>query len=169
MPTPYDGYRSGDRDQQPASRAFVSLGLGAESPHRAREEPEPAEEAENAGLEQRPEPLIVQDVVARGRSGRLDHARAEALAHKRLALPFAYPRTEVGKAPAATLTGLRLLLGHEPTRWHERVLDRSQRAWDRQVDHDQRRHECRPQAPGLARPKPQEHQADDDEHHDARP
>ena len=37
------------------------------------------------------------------------------------------------------------------------------------MDHDQRRHEGGPEAPRLARPKPQEHEADDDEHHDARP
>ena len=36
------------------------------------------------------------------------------------------------------------------------------------MDHDQRRHEGRPQAPRLARPKPQEHEADDGEHHDPR-
>ena len=62
MPTAYAATAAVIETSSQPRVGVVPLRLGAEPPHGAREEPEPAEEAEHAGLEQRPEPLVVEDV-----------------------------------------------------------------------------------------------------------
>ena len=116
------GDRCGERGQQPAAIRGVSLCLTEQPAHRAHEEPEEGEKTDRSGLEQRSEPLIVEDRCIGFRPGR--DARAEPLSDERLPLPLADAGPQVGQSPATGCALAVVLLGDESALRKEGVLDR---------------------------------------------
>ena len=124
------------------SSSFASLPNRA---HDAREEPEPAEEAERADLEQCSEPLVVEDVGARAADVRVHDPGAEALRRRAASASTRFsagPRS--ASRPLPLRARHRLLLGDQAACGQERVLDRAERSGQHELDHDQRRNQRRP-------------------------
>ena len=121
---------------------------------RPDEEPEPAEEADASGLEQRPEPLVVEDVRGDDTRVRVDDARAESLSEERLPPPLleAGPRSASRPLPLARRS---LLLGDEAAGREERLLDRAERAREHELDDDQRDEERAGQRRSVSRGRSQ--------------
>ena len=123
-----------DRDKQPAPVGVVAFRFTPEPPDRASEEPKPTDEPDHPDLEQRPEPLVVDDVVLRGGAGRVDDAGRVALPEERLELPFLETRPQ-GPRGARFRSCLPATAAPQRARLrHERVLDRAERPREREVD-----------------------------------
>ena len=157
-----------ETSSQPRSESS-SLRLLAEPPHDAREEPEPAEEAERAGLEQRPEPLVVEDVGARAadvsrrrRACRSPRRRAASASTRCSAGPRSASR------PLPLAPGIDCCSATSPPAGRNEFLIAPSVPGSTKLDHDQGRDQDRPEPPRLRGRSQRKTSADDDEHHDPR-
>ena len=133
---------------------------------RTRHEPEPGDKAEQAGLEQRSEPLVVQDLSVDARGAH--PARSVPAAEERVLSPLRKRGAEVSHPALAGVAGVGCLLCQEAAGREERLLDRPERSGQGEVNERERREDRRPETLHLSGPEPHKSQARDKEHDDAR-
>ena len=167
MPTANAATLAAIDDEQPASVGVVLLRLRAEPAHDADEEPEPAEEADRAGLEQRPEPLVVEDVRVgcRGRSRRRRGCRspgraAASACHSCSAGPRSASR------PLPLSPGIDCCSATRPPGGRNDCLIAPSVPGSTSLITIRAGISSRPESPRLLRAKPEEDERNDDEHHD---
>ena len=144
------GQRRGQRGQQPPVVGVVAAGQAPEPADRGGEEPQERDDADDAELEQRREPLVVGDRRVELRVLEVVDARAGALAEHRRPRPLLQGGVPLADAPAPVVDpphrlGARLLRD-DAAAGQERVLDRPDRPGQREVHDEQERQEPREHA-----------------------